>query len=51
LQFRLAHRRDGGNGIGVPRMILLMWRLRWAYFRGADPADLAVRYGYLPRDE
>jgi hypothetical protein len=33
---------------GVLRTILLMWRLRLAYFLGADPADLAVRYGYRP---
>lgn len=30
---------------GVLRTILLMWRLRLAYWRGADPADLAKRYG------
>ena len=29
---------------GVLRTMLLMWRLRFAYFRGAEPADLAVRY-------
>ena len=29
---------------GVLRTVLLMWRLRFAYFRGAEPADLAVRY-------
>ncbi len=29
---------------GVFRTIALMWRLRWAYWRGADPADLAERY-------
>jgi rSAM/selenodomain-associated transferase 2 len=29
---------------GVWRTILLMWRMRWAYFFGADPADLARRY-------
>lgn len=29
---------------GVARTILLMWRLRWAYFRGVDPAELARRY-------
>ena len=28
------------------RTILLMWRLRLAYFFGADPARLARRYGY-----
>ena len=31
---------------GVIRTILLMWRLRLAYFFGADPAKLARRYGY-----
>lgn len=30
---------------GVLRTILLMWRLRLAYFFGADPQDLARRYG------
>ena len=34
---------------GTWRTILLMWRLRAAYFLGADPARLALRYGYLPR--
>ncbi|WP_428603394.1 TIGR04283 family arsenosugar biosynthesis glycosyltransferase [Sedimenticola sp.] len=29
---------------GIAFTILLMWRLRWAYFRGANPADLAQRY-------
>ncbi|MFO8152026.1 TIGR04283 family arsenosugar biosynthesis glycosyltransferase [Thioalkalivibrio sp.] len=29
---------------GVVRTILLMWRLRLAYWRGADPARLAERY-------
>jgi rSAM/selenodomain-associated transferase 2 len=29
---------------GVLRTILLMWRLRAAYFFGADPEDLARRY-------
>ena len=28
--------------------ILLMWRLRAAYFLGADPLKLAMRYGYRP---
>jgi rSAM/selenodomain-associated transferase 2 len=37
-------RRDG-----VLRTILLMWRLRLAYFLGADPAGLARRYGYSER--
>lgn len=34
---------------GLWRTILLMWRLRAAYFFGADPLKLAVRYGYRPR--
>jgi len=34
---------------GVWRTILLMWRLRAAYFFGADPAQLALQYGYRPR--
>lgn len=29
---------------GIARTILLMWRLRLAYYRGADPAELAERY-------
>jgi rSAM/selenodomain-associated transferase 2 len=29
---------------GVLHTILLMWRLRFAYFAGVDPAKLAVRY-------
>lgn len=31
---------------GVLRTIVLMWRLRAAYFLGANPQDLALRYGY-----
>jgi len=31
---------------GVWRTIFLMWRLRLAYFLGADPEGLALRYGY-----
>lgn len=34
---------------GVLRTILLMWRLRAAFFFGADPQYLAQRYGYPPR--
>ncbi|PWB62563.1 MAG: glycosyl transferase, partial [Bradyrhizobiaceae bacterium] len=34
---------------GVLRTILLMWRLRLAFFLGADPDLLARRYGYVPR--
>lgn len=30
---------------GVLRTVLLMWRLRLAYYAGADPARLARRYG------
>jgi len=29
---------------GVLRTMVLMWRLRFAYFLGANPADLALRY-------
>jgi rSAM/selenodomain-associated transferase 2 len=36
---------------GVIPTILLMWRLRLAYFFGAHPEDLARRYGYGPREE
>ena len=31
---------------GVLHTVLLMWRLRLAYFFGADPATLAKRYGH-----
>lgn len=31
---------------GVWRTIFLMWRLRLAYFLGADPRKLAISYGY-----
>jgi rSAM/selenodomain-associated transferase 2 len=34
---------------GVLRTIVLMWRLRAAFFFGADPEQLAIRYGYPPR--
>lgn len=34
---------------GVMRTILTMWRLRLAFFFGADPAKLAASYGYVPR--
>ena len=33
---------------GVWRTIVLMWRLRLAYFLGASPQALALRYGYAP---
>lgn len=35
---------------GVLRTIALMWRLRLAYFLGADPADLARRYYRTARE-
>lgn len=35
---------------GILRTILLMWRLRLAFFFGADPERLAERYGYARRD-
>ncbi len=34
---------------GVVRTILTMWRLRLAFFLGAEPARLAASYGYVPR--
>lgn len=34
---------------GALRTILTMWRLRAAFWLGADPARLARRYGYVPR--
>ena len=34
---------------GTWRTILLMWRLRAAFYLGADPRRLAIRYGYRPR--
>lgn len=36
---------------GVMRTVLLMWRLRLAYFLGAKPEALARRYGYAPREQ
>ena len=33
---------------GTMRTVFLMWRLRLAYFLGADPRQLAQRYGYVP---
>lgn len=35
---------------GVWRTIFLMWRLRLAYFFGADPHALAVAYGYTAQE-
>lgn len=34
---------------GTWRTIWLMWRLRAAFYFGADARELAVRYGYRPR--
>jgi rSAM/selenodomain-associated transferase 2 len=33
---------------GIGATILLMWRLRLAYYLGAEPARLALRYGPVP---
>lgn len=33
---------------GLWRTVVLMWRLRLAYFLGASPDQLALRYGYKP---
>lgn len=35
---------------GLAQTILLMWRLRLAFYFGADPARLAARYGYGRHD-
>jgi len=35
---------------GVIRTIVTMWRLRLAFYLGTDPAVLARRYGYVPRE-
>jgi rSAM/selenodomain-associated transferase 2 len=35
---------------GVVRTILTMWRLRLAFYLGAQPAALARAYGYAPRN-
>ena len=35
-----------GRKRGVISTMVLMWRLRLAYFFGADPAELARQYGY-----
>lgn len=44
---RTSGRRWDQNG--AVRTIVLMWRLRLAFFLGAKPDDLARRYGYAPR--
>lgn len=35
---------------GLLRTVLLMWRLRLAYYFGSDPARLAKQYGYVPAE-
>jgi hypothetical protein len=35
---------------GIVRTILLMWRLRLAYFLGAAPSRLAEQYAHARRD-
>jgi hypothetical protein len=35
---------------GVVRTVLMMWRLRFAFFLGAEPARLARHYGHGARD-
>jgi rSAM/selenodomain-associated transferase 2 len=35
---------------GVARTVLMMWRLRFAFFLGAEPERLARQYGYGVRD-
>jgi rSAM/selenodomain-associated transferase 2 len=42
LKVRTSGRRWDANGVW--RTIFLMWRLRWLYFRGAHPQDLAALY-------
>ena len=39
-----SHRRWKKHGVW--RTVFLMWRLRLAYFFGADPRKLAIAYGY-----
>lgn len=29
---------------GIVKTVILMWRLRWAFYRGVDPASFAERY-------
>jgi len=44
----VAHRRlrdERWRRNGLVRTVLLMWRLRLAFFFGSDPAQLARRYG------
>jgi rSAM/selenodomain-associated transferase 2 len=44
-----SSRRWEQNGI-IPT-ILIMWRLRWLYYRGANPEDLARRYHNATTDD
>ena len=41
---RASPRAGAGSATACWRTILLMWRLRLAYWLGADPAELARRY-------
>jgi rSAM/selenodomain-associated transferase 2 len=36
---------------GILRTVFLMWKLRLAYFLGADPAQLARHYGYASAEQ
>ena len=36
---------------GIIRTVVLMWRLRLAYFLGADPSRLAEKYAHARRDK
>jgi rSAM/selenodomain-associated transferase 2 len=36
---------------GVLKTVWRMWSLRWRYFFGADPQQLALEYGYQARDD
>ena len=36
---------------GAWKTIFLMWRLRAAFYLGADPRHLAEKYGYAPRQD
>lgn len=48
LQQRVTTSGRRWDSLGVPRTVLLMWGLRLAYFLGADPARLAIRYDDAP---
>jgi rSAM/selenodomain-associated transferase 2 len=46
LRLRVAPSARRWERDGVLRTVLLMWRLRLAYWRGADPRELARRYSH-----